>query len=131
MNPKIHRAITESFGGLTAKEINEGNCFNWAWIANTIYPESVLCSVTGYGGHAFIELNGKYYDSENPIGVNHWSKLKGLRDNFKEGRPYESEMMEQTRDAFAVLWKKWGIHPMNPRALNKVAKSLQKQMTKQ
>ncbi len=71
-------------------EINCGNCYCWALVAHLIFNTGQLCSVevsVRYGqnkkanlSHAFIFVNGKYYDSEALFGVQDWRNLPFFTD---------------------------------------------------
>lgn len=51
--------------------INCGWCYNWAYAAYSLYG-GTLCSTTQ---HAFVKLNGRYYDAEALEGVEDWRCL--------------------------------------------------------
>lgn len=45
--------------------INQGRCWLWAYIAFRLYPRVELWTT---GVHAFVRFQGKFYDSERPLG---------------------------------------------------------------
>jgi|SRR3990167_892121 len=54
-------------------EINCGWCMQWAYVVYCLYG-GTLCSV-GDRHHAFIKIDGKYYDSECVQGTEDWRDL--------------------------------------------------------
>ena len=64
------------------REINNGRCFLWAYIAYELYEHAQLCDI---GAHAFIhsKLDDKFYDSEKPDGECDWVDLRAT--NFGKG----------------------------------------------
>lgn len=54
------------------QEINQGLCFEWAYLAHRLYADTELWDVHC---HAFIRYKGKFYDSERPDGVYDWHEL--------------------------------------------------------
>lgn len=64
------------------ERINSGDCFNWAYITHCIYGGR-LCSFYNHAiAHAFILINGKYYDAEALNGVNNWKRLPYFKRNL-------------------------------------------------
>lgn len=72
-----------------AWEINYSDCFRWARIAYQLHGGQ-LCTVTMYAdqgpgefeqqtSHAFLKLDGKYYDSEAVQGLDNWIELGYFR----------------------------------------------------
>jgi hypothetical protein len=62
----------EFFLNCSEKEINCGDCMIWAYIAYHLYKNVKLWS---NHAHAFVEQNGKFYDSESPQGIKRWQNL--------------------------------------------------------
>lgn len=94
-------------GELTAKNINYGYCFNWAYLAYKTIPGAVLCSIRDYTyRHAFIKVNGKYYDSMTRKGVPDWTQLKSLREY---GSLTKMECDEMSEQVFVEHWKVNGV----------------------
>lgn len=58
-------------------EINEGWCMRWAYTAYCLYG-GTLCAA-GKDYHAFLKLDGKYYDSECLQGTSDWRNLNCLQ----------------------------------------------------
>lgn len=61
-------------------DINKGRCFLWAYIAFRLYKRVELWS---FGNHAFVRHEGKFYDSERPLGEKDWKDLPAT--NFGRG----------------------------------------------
>jgi hypothetical protein len=74
--------ITEKFfSGMVddPSAINRGNCFNWAMAAYVYYRArgyTVRLYADTNNDHAFIYMNGLYYDSASPRGVWDYSELE-------------------------------------------------------
>ena len=79
-------------------EINMGLCYKWAYIAACLYPDVTIWSNRG---HAFVEKNGLFYDSESPDGV---EDMKSLGCNSRTGRG-EGDSWIQTRRELIQYWK--------------------------
>jgi hypothetical protein len=69
--------------GFTAESINDGYCFFFSGDLKTLFPEGEECNnwheshVNDYN-HVFFKLNGKYYDSETPNGVEDYHNLNSI-----------------------------------------------------
>ena len=83
--PNLSFVTEKHFSSYSLYEINNGNCFNWAFSA---YMESAdsyhvdlltLPDTTRHGSHAFIKINGNYFDAEAPKGVMAWRYLPFVR----------------------------------------------------
>lgn len=61
-------------------DINKGRCWLWAYIAFRLYKKVELWS---FGTHAFVKFEGRFYDSERPIGEEDWKDLPAC--NFGRG----------------------------------------------
>lgn len=57
-----------------ASDINQGECFLWAYYAYRLYKNVELWDM---GSHAFVrdKVTGKFYDSERPNGEVDWKEL--------------------------------------------------------
>jgi hypothetical protein len=57
-----------------ASDINQGECFLWAYLAYRLYKNVELWDM---GAHAFVrdKVTGKFYDSERPQGEEDWKEL--------------------------------------------------------
>lgn len=101
--------ITEAFfPEYSPLTINEGRCFNWAYAAFIFYKNHKVRFYTAEegGGHAFIQIDNKYYDAEHPRGVAHWSKLSFFVAYQKVGHvacPYKQSLKE-----FLFYWRNNG-----------------------
>ena len=78
------------------RRINGGLCMKWAYVAYLLYENVSLCSNEN---HAFVEQNGKYFDSESPNGI----------DNHEQLRCCESfgnyDLWDQNLEEFIEEWK--------------------------
>jgi hypothetical protein len=66
--------------GVTAEEINEGQCEDFAkdlkrQVGGEIQDNEMLNRAELDWYHAFLFLDGRYYDSETPNGVEDWRQL--------------------------------------------------------
>lgn len=98
--------VVDEFGG-NAVSVNAGMCEDVAMEIESIIPGAELTDAwaeTGgevdpldskFGGHIFIKYNNKYYDAENPEGVDDWRDL----DFFVKGRFTEKRGAEMYRKA--------------------------------
>ena len=98
------------FQGASAQWINSGDCFNWALKAldrcRKRKVEAHLCSVRGHGGHAFLYVDGLYYDAAYPNGTKNWRKLVSWTDPcmIAEGELIKGE----SEDDFRSYWGRIG-----------------------
>lgn len=85
----VIRRIVKEFG-LTPKQINEGECEEFAEKVRHIIPEAKIEEIQDHFEdivmrHFYLKYKSKYYDSETPKGVAHWSDLpvyqRGKRSN--------------------------------------------------
>lgn len=82
--------------------INYGRCYDWAYIAHCLYPESNLWM---NNGHAWIEINGKFYDSETCRGVKDPNKIRSNSTaSYWRDRPDEKVDVV----FFKNFWNKYG-----------------------
>lgn len=84
------RSISHRLESLSeiAEDVNGGDCYNFAALAY-IYLKNYnpkLFSTNFYGGHAFIKINSKYYDSEHINGVSSINLLDSDYKNWSEDR---------------------------------------------
>ena len=69
-------AATLQFEGRTEKDINSGECFEWATIVFDLLEGSKIAGHNINGcGHSWIEYRGLCWDAETPQGVRGWLKL--------------------------------------------------------
>ena len=59
----------------TPEQINCGDCWLWAIVAARLTGANLIAALGNRNGHAFIKLNGIYYDAECPNGAYHWTSL--------------------------------------------------------
>lgn len=95
-------------------DVNSGDCFLWALIAKKYFPRAELCATDI---HAFVFLDGKYYDSDHPRGIKSWKRLKTIRE-YSFDSDYSSFCILSPRE-FRRDWREqW------PRNLRKTYKRL-------
>ena len=76
--------------------INTGRCYDWAFIAHTIWPYLTLWSTDH---HAWVENGGRYFDSECPRGRKRYKDMpcNQLCGGMGRAKP-------QTSEEFARHW---------------------------
>jgi hypothetical protein len=114
VNPAVFdgRFITEYFfPHLSPMDINFGDCCNWAYIAYKVFHKCniELWSTVNYGGHAFIKMDGKFYDSESLNGVTFFTELECFR------RGYKSRVIPQTFEVFRSYWNRKSFDALDER----------------
>lgn len=99
--------------------VNQGRCFAWALAAydqhRALRPR--LCTVSGWGGHAFLQVGLRFYDAAFPRGVDDWRDL--WRGAFT---PPLGALRHQSRARFVAYWRRMGRDPAAVRALPTVAR---------
>lgn len=107
--PNLNWISQKYFPHLTPRLINCGDCYNWAYIAYISYNRVKLFTIDEYGGHAFIKINNKYFDSESPQGIIDWTQLKILRlmGDIRQMYP-----RQQALDEFLRYWRVEGKNPL-------------------
>ena len=98
--------------GFSASGINYGHCYHWAYIAHLVTGGD-LCSSWG---HAFIRINGKYYDSEYLHGVISWKKLRAVKN--------DSRFSVDGTNRFQKHWKSVGANRWNKRLILEITNKL-------
>lgn len=58
------------------KLINQGRCWQWAWLARKTFTNVELWDTCE---HAFVRYQGKFYDSERLLGEVNWEDLPAAR----------------------------------------------------
>jgi len=91
---------------ISAYSVNKGKCFNWALLAYRMYGGK-LCSVFNHGGHAFIKIKRRYFDSETKEGVIDWKSLKCF-GNQDMSRVSKKDMKIMQEKKFILHWQKNG-----------------------
>lgn len=75
----------------TPYDVNSGMCTDFASYLHELFPESFLRYTEDYipdtspdhpGGHCWIYLDGKHYDSESLQGVDEWFDLPIMKRNM-------------------------------------------------
>jgi hypothetical protein len=61
-----------AFPKMSVKDINSGDCYNWAAIVKRFIPEA---ETIRFEGHAFVKIRNKFYDAERLDGLLDWKKL--------------------------------------------------------
>jgi len=81
-----------------------GQCYIYAMVFYEVVGGRLVSYLTHNNtqGHAFIENNGKFFDSEYPEGIENWKKLKPYlkRSSSKKITIHES------KDSFVNIWLK-------------------------
>lgn len=108
--PNLSWIAQKHFSNLAPRQINSGNCYNWAYIAYLKYDNVKLLTLNDYGGHAFVKIGRYYYDAQNPFGVLHWSSLDMLRELCRDDI-YTINPWRQSPQAFLKYWREYGKHP--------------------
>ena len=88
------------FPNLSAKKINYGNCFNWAYIVYLFYPEKTSLYYDDKFIHAFVGIGNLYFDSECPTGIDDWEKLPTYKRYGKSIKVSEYDL-----NSFLWDWK--------------------------
>jgi hypothetical protein len=83
--------------------INNGNCFNFAYFLylklHRANPVTFYSTPTN-GGHAFIKIHNRFYDSDTPTGTSDWRDLHAIYD--KQVAP--TDAFPQKHDIFIKYW---------------------------
>lgn len=81
-----------------------GPCYIYAMVFYEVLGGRLVSYLTHKNtqGHAFVEKNGKFFDSEYPEGLENWKKLKPYlkRSSSKKITVHES------KDSFTNIWLK-------------------------
>lgn len=93
-------------------DINGGDCYNWAWIAKKLLPDSELIFTAHLGGHAWIKYQGLFFDAESLEGVSDWRDFPCFK-NEKIGK-YDSYYL--SNEDFN---KYWDVNKKNNRKIIK------------
>lgn len=84
-------------------EINNGDCYRWAFLAYLTLPNVQLVSCGCYGGHAFIYFKDRYYDAQHLNGVVDWRGLNFFTSTKND--EFETDIIEfQDEEAFIRYW---------------------------
>lgn len=105
----------EFFPKISARKINNGNCFNWAYIVYLLLEDK---EVSLYSDdefvHAFVKIGDLYYDSECPTGVNCWEDLPTYQrypNNYGIVSEYD---LEDFLHGWGMYGKSWDMLPDIP-----------------
>lgn len=85
---KLSELWIEAFGFKSADDINNGHCEAYAIVLADGFPSAQvvwddrLHDEAG-GDHCFMVYNNRYYDSETPYGVEHWSHFPMYLRNYR------------------------------------------------
>ena len=82
--------------------INCGRCFLWAYIAHHMYAGAKLRCIQC---HAFIEYDGKFYDSEVPHGFKDWTKLPATFNGHGHFSLEVQPLEKHTGKTFKRCWR--------------------------
>jgi len=89
--------------------INRGNCFNWAMAAYIYFRGrgyDVRLLSDSENCHAFVEIDGVYYDSETPCGTNDFTELECYRINQID----VGHVSEHSQKEFLKRWREEWPH---------------------
>lgn len=84
MIPKEFISLWLEQEAIKLDQVNNGMCEEFATDALKFFPNGEIVYTEnfvdydndqGYGGHAWIECDGKHYDCMSPEGVDAWNKL--------------------------------------------------------
>jgi hypothetical protein len=81
--------------------INNGRCYKWAYIAARLYSDVMIWSNMS---HAFVEIDGLFYDAESPNGV---LELESLNCNHRRGIDRDDSWV-QTLEELVEYWEDHG-----------------------
>ena len=88
MTTKLQQAMrdaTKFFRPLTPRQINEHDCFNWAFrVYNRVPGTKIVGHNIDGEGQSCIEYQGRFYDSETPKGKRNWWELPTYRRMIHE-----------------------------------------------
>lgn len=99
---KIRNAKTMECWVPTVKNINCGDCFNWAWLTYHSFGcnRARLHSFNMEGHHAFVSIDGVFYDAEHLDGTPDWKSL----DHHHVITP-DDYLLTQTPEDFKLFWE--------------------------
>lgn len=92
------------FNRISAMDINEGHCFEWAYVAFRLFSGVTLWSTTQDGVHAFIRCKGRFYDSEALAGKVGYMELPCLA-SLSTNTGWETGSEEFSFDEFFDRWQ--------------------------
>lgn len=78
------REIMEEKGLSTVAQINEHNCFDWAFKVFNLVPGSLIGGHRIDGeGQSYIIYKDRCYEAETPEGARYWWELRAFKRMFK------------------------------------------------
>lgn len=104
-----------------AFDINDGNCFRWAYIAQSLYGGQIYSFINDWLMHVFIKIDGKFYDAERPQGVEDWRQLPFFECPKYVGKDLPQEL---DHDQLKQIW----FDPKKDSSVPKVKKIVEKMM---
>lgn len=117
MKYNIHGAIVEfaikyaNACKISVKKINLGHCFIFAYTIYKILKKKgfnvKLHTCIGFGGHACIEIEGIFYDSEHAAGTNCVQEL--MRETLNCERIPRKYIEEMDEEEFLHYWTEIGL----------------------
>lgn len=95
------------------ERINYGWCYQFAVLMKKLHGDKVkLCHDTG---HAWVKIDGKYYDSDTPNGSYNFKDLSGP--------PHGNELKEDVSvEDLEYFWRNGGSGPVDHRIVDDVVK---------
>ena len=90
---------------IVPRQINQGYCWIWA-MEFAAEVDGLIHTVDGFGGHAFVEFNRKFYDAES-FGTISWHRMSVFGpDRLTKKNCGESLLL--TRGKYLAYWRKKG-----------------------
>ncbi len=113
------------FGNKSAKRINHGDCFNWAVIAKDILKDrNVLLFSDKQFIHAFVKIDGMFYDAEVPTGIHQWKMLPSY------SRYPVNKIVLQSKEEFVEIWKRIGLNSSMLHHIPEIIKNKKEEVSK-
>lgn len=107
---KTHKEVTDlvcrEFDFPTPKTINYGGCWVWA-IIFAKKTGGKLYTIKDHGGHAVVELNGRFYDATT-FGVKSWHRMKVFGSDRLNFKNRGSRCFKQNQKDFIKNWRSEG-----------------------
>ncbi len=120
---KITKLLMEHRKYKEPEDINYGDCWIWAVIANKVIKHSKLYeSINSCLGHAFIKIGQCYFDSEEHFGVKNWMDLP-----FFKRENDNSFILKLTKDKALHSWAQNDLKD-ETKLINKISLTFNKSM---
>jgi len=103
--PAVTQAMMSHYKYHKPDDINFGTCYYWAYVANQ-FCGGKLALVWEYGGHAFLKIRNRYFDSTVPKGAKSINGLPFFKYAVAERVEKEIEIL--LPEKFKQKWKRGG-----------------------